>query len=96
MRELYIDLQNNQMPESFKIALTAVGGNCVFVIGQINSPGDDSIDRIRTKASDQLRQLSCELKAKTHCIPLYRLWSKLGFVIKGSWKNNFTIYRAQV
>lgn len=100
------------MSDPLKIALTAFGGVCVFVFGQIlskffiepiyeqkkvigqiahflifyagqiSSPGRDDIDGIRTKASDQFRQLSCELKAKTYSIPLYRLWSFIGFIIK--------------
>lgn len=100
------------MSDTLKMALTAFGGICVFVLGQIlskffiepiyeqkkligqiahfltfyagqiSSPGKDNIDGIRTKASDQFRQLSCELKAKTYSIPLYRLWSFIGFIIK--------------
>lgn len=100
------------MLEPFKIALTAFGGICVFVLGQIlskffiepiyeqkkvigkiahfliyyagqiSSPGKDDINGIRTKASDQFRRLSCELKAKTYSIPLYCLWASMGFIIK--------------
>lgn len=47
----------------------------IFYAGQITSPGKDDVEGIRTKASDQFRQLSCELKAKTYSIPLYSLWS---------------------
>lgn len=100
------------MPDPLNIALTAFGGICIFVFGQIlskffiepiyeqkksigqiahflifyagqiSSPGKDDIDGIRTKASDKFRQLSCELKAKTYSIPLYRLWSFTGFIIE--------------
>ena len=100
------------MSDPLKIALTAFGGICVFVLGQIlskffiepiyeqkkvigqiahylsfyagqiTSPGKDDVEGIKTKASNQFRQLSCELKSKTYCIPLYRLWSVTGFIIK--------------
>ena len=100
------------MSETLKIALTAFGGICVFVIGQIISklfiepiyeqrivignvadaliynagwignPGNADPHGERTIASDVLRQISCNLMAKTHAVPWYRLLTLLSVVPK--------------
>lgn len=61
----------------------------IFYSRLISSPShpDTDINNIpalkeRSGCEDAIRQLSCSLMARTHGIPLYGFWSRIGFVIK--------------
>jgi hypothetical protein len=54
----------------------------IYNAGWISNPGDVDPNGERTKASDFLRQLSCDLMAKTRAIPCYRLFALLMVVPK--------------